>query len=154
MGLQQDLVGAATAAGRKLATEDLSFMAREGEVRLAKMALEAAALAETTGAPEVEQALAEISAEITEAGGRVGPDAAPVDVLRGMLAAVTEWRRRHDDLLVYQTAYGRIAVLAAGLERDFTAAGTDTSQRIAARIHVALEECAELLGPLTDDQEA
>lgn len=153
MGTRADLLKAAEEAASRAIKEDASWKEREFEVRTAKVALEAAALVDDVGPGEISQALGALADEIAEAGLIEAALEAPVDYLRYTLVVMRHWRERADELVAYQTAYSRVATLAATLERDFTAADTETSRRLAARIHAALEECAALLPAMTDEEE-
>jgi hypothetical protein len=113
--------------------------------QVAKVALEAASLAQNIGPGEIDRALGELQNELAAAGLlAVSMEMEPADFLREVLRAVVGWRERADDMDATVRAYMRLVDLCDGLERDFTAGDSPVSRRIAARIHTALEDAAAM----------
>lgn len=112
----------------------------------AKAALEAAALAESIGPGEIAEVLSQIQAELDAVG--LFPEAmtlAPVDLLKLALEQVQGWQAEALAGRRLIEAYGSLRGTLERMERDFTAADTETSRRQAARIHIALEEAQNLV---------
>lgn len=111
----------------------------------AKAALEAAALVDVEPAPII--AALERLAEQME-----GPELAAALELHGPVAAIDQvaeamraWQTRVAEVEATAAGYERLRVLAYGLERDFSAGEGETAQRIAARIHIGLEEAEQAI---------
>lgn len=144
MGLREDLMAAAGLAAADAATEGASPVDRERGARLAKVALEAAALVEDIRPGEIRELLDVVARELVDAGV-IGVevtllDITPAELLAELVAAMKAWRTEVVNLGNYARAFERLHDLAAGLERDFIAGATDTSLRIASRIHTVIEE--------------
>jgi len=107
----------------------------------AKVALEAAALVETIRPGEIAQALSAIQDVLEDAGVLVeSVELEPAEFLAKTFESVSHWRREAATVEGMAAAYGRLRELCVVLERDFTAGDTETSRRLAARVHTALEE--------------
>lgn len=153
MGAHTDLIAAAdklAAEARQVAEDTGGHAARPQRVgefaAAAKTALEAASLTQTVGPGELAEALGAIQDELEAAGVLVESiELEPAAFLRLTFESVQHWRREATAAQGLAHAFERLRDLAAGLERDFTAADTETSRRIAARIHTALEDAGQLL---------
>lgn len=145
MGTRADLV--AVAASSAAAAKDADGpVARREHAEAAKLALEAAALADDLGPGEITAALNALQEEL-EAAGVLAESVVlePIEFLRLTLRAVTTWQREAAEGAAYVQAYVGLRDLCQRLERDFIAGDTETSRRIAARIHTGLDEAAQII---------
>lgn len=118
----------------------------------AKTALEAANLAQNVGPGQIDAALGAIQAELEEAGMlSEAMQFEPEEFLKHVLRVVITWRQEVVAAAGFEHAYETLKALCAGLERDFTVADTETSRRIAARIHTAREEAEQLANPKKEE---
>lgn len=146
MSVRDDLVAAA-AASATAAKDATGAASRREHAEAAKTALEAAALAEGMPPDEIAAALDQMS----ELLAGVGLDHAwrqmePGPFLEAVLTYLAGWRDEAAKVEAIAEAYARLRLLAANLERDFIAGDSETSLRVAARIHSALEDTDQLLG--------
>lgn len=114
-------------------------------VAAAKLALEAAALADGMPPDEIAAALDGMREQL--AAAQLAPVAklGPIPFLGYVLDLVSDYVAVLMSRDQFIAAHKRLHDLAEGLERDFTAADSETSRRLAARIHAALEEAAALI---------
>jgi hypothetical protein len=112
----------------------------------AKVALEAAALAEDMPPGEIAKALDDIQELLAEAGVLdEALELGPAEFLKRTFRALLAWRKQALMAQGYVVAYEGVSALLDGLERDFTTGGTETSLRIAARIRAALDDATATL---------
>lgn len=152
MGAQADLVAAASASAAAAKDAD-GPVARREHAEAAKVALEAARLAEDVGPGEIAAALNDLQAEL-EAADLLAEslELEPAEVLKVILDAVATWRRAARMAQGYADGYVLLEALLQGLERDFIAGDTDTSRRIAARIKTALDDAANTIKQATSQE--
>lgn len=119
-----------------------------------KTALEAAALADDVGPGEIAQVLDQIRDELAAAGYDRGvADLEPIDVLRGLLAAMRDWQDLAQKIDGMGAANGILMSTMAGLEQKFNAAGTMTSTRLAEQIRAAIDEALKHYTPPAENED-
>jgi len=151
MATRADLLAAAERSAAAAIADGADWQVRESEIRNAKTALEAAALVQNIGPGEIEVALGKIQAELEGAGVLAeSMELEPAEFLKRTLAAVVHWRNQVEVGRGIAFGYGALRTLLELLERDFTAADTETSRRIAARIHRGLEEADQKINKTTE----
>lgn len=112
----------------------------------AKVALEAAALAEGMPADEIAAAVDRLHEQLAAVGlDKAAANLEPAAFLAYLLDLLGDWRALMLSREGFIKAYERLHELGEGLERDFIAGDTETSRRLAARVHSALEEAEQLL---------
>jgi hypothetical protein len=151
-GTRDDLLAAAAAlasqarkaAAFRPATVDggepwLDTQAASGFAAAAKVALEAAALAENTTAGEIDQVLGHLHAELADVDLLAESlTLEPVEFLRAVLGALRDGRGQSERAHQLAGAYSHLRNTLTRLEDDFTAADSEVSRRLATRIHMAL----------------
>lgn len=138
-----DLLASAEASAAA-AREAEGPVVRREHAEAAKTALEAAALAQNVGPGEIDKALGEIQAELEEAGVLAeSMELAPAEFLKATFVAVRHWRQEAAAVNALIAAHDGLRAFLLRLERDFVAGDSETSRRIAARIHTALEEAEQ-----------
>ena len=147
MGLRDDLLELAhqaTIDGQR--AEDPAH--RAGQALAAKHALEAAALAQNTTPAQIDAALEGLQEQIEAVD--LLPAALslePGEFLEHVLRVVKELAGEADKLSAMEYGYRRYHEVLTTLWGDFTAAGTETSMRLAARIQSAFDDVTDHLRP-------
>ena len=112
----------------------------------AKVALEAARLAENTTAGDIDQALDSMHDLLIEAGVLdKAIELEPSEFLRQAFAGMLAWRAEVVSVQGFTVGYDLLRTHLERLERDFVAGGTDTSTRIAGRIRTTLDDATEIV---------
>lgn len=155
MGARDDLmaVGAELAARARAQADSGAPIAYEtvrmaGLAEGARAALQAAALVDAEPAPII-AATERLHAKLEELGTHAGLDVAAsfgaaeaIDAVTDVVEVLTREIRAGAAVV---RGYGRLHQLAQDLQRDFTAAKSETATRIAARIATGLEEADDLI---------
>ena len=150
MSTRADLLKAAADAAAAAASTT-GPLARREHADAAKVALEAAALAEGMPPDEIAAALDGMREQLEAAGlGKACRELEPAAFLEYLLGVVGDWRALVASREGYIGAFERLRVLCDGLERDFLAGDTETSRRLAARVRAAVDEADHLL-PESED---
>lgn len=146
MTVRSDLLEAA-AADAAMAKAAEGPVVRREHALAAKTALEAAHLAHDIPPDEIAQALDQMTSLLSGVGlDHQWRQMEPGQFLEVMVTHLAHWHDQAGQVQAIAAAYSRLRTLADGLERDFDAGATETSLRLAARVHVAIEEAERMLG--------
>jgi hypothetical protein len=153
MGVREDLLAAAGALAERASAAALSGRPITYEsIRIAHLvegsraALEAAGLVDADPAPII-AATERLHERLEALGAAAGLDVAAqfgaAEAIDAVTDVVEHLTREIRTGAAVATGYRGLRDLLEGLERDFSAAETETASRIAARIHTGLEEAEE-----------
>lgn len=153
MGARADLLAAAAGLAENARSAAASgehtapdFTRAAQMATAAKTALEAAALAENTGSGQIDEALSHIQDLLEEAGVLAeSMELSTAEFLDRTFRALLAWRGEALSAQGYEVGYDMLRDLVEGLERDWVAADSDVSRRLAGRARARLDEATAVI---------